>query len=85
MTPEEKARLVCNMGDFPLITEDEAVCRDIDAVLERRQMARISNAILDTLDEGDEMTYAFWHPFESIADSSRILFRDRVIEKLRKR
>lgn len=88
-SPEQKARMVVNLGDFPLIAEDEAVCTDIDAVLEQRNEharleARISNAILDVLDAGNGIDFAFWHPFEPIADESRCRFRDQVIEQLRR-
>jgi hypothetical protein len=65
---------------------DSDICCDIDLVvtqLETRVEARISNAILDVLDEGNEIDFAFYHPFEPVADQARIMFRDRVIEKLR--
>jgi hypothetical protein len=32
--------MICNLGDVPLITEDEAICQDIDAALVARRLAR---------------------------------------------
>lgn len=66
---------------------DESVLKDLDAVVLQLQdsvKARISNAILDVIDEGNAVDFAFWHPFEPVADQARILFRDRVLERLKR-
>jgi hypothetical protein len=87
-TPEHRARMICNLGDAPLITEDERICQDIDAVLEQRRNAKLREILFAVIDDGDAtidgQAYALWHPFEETALEARFRFIERVIERMQR-
>lgn len=91
-SPEQKARMLCNLGDMPLIAEDEAardeeICEDISAVFAHHGEVNIKYAVLTVIDDGDPTIegkpWALFHAFEDIANDARLRFVDAVIKNLR--